>query len=137
MSPKVVKTEQEWREELTPEQYDVLRRQGTEPPFTGRYVALETRQKATNASATLPTISPWESTPAAAGAATTSTFFAHCLGRNARRSARPDGTTGAGLGSVRGSEVSSPSATRGLILRAPARSRTHSLSSASAHELMQ
>src|SRR2546421_12024437 len=38
MSPKVVKTEQEWREELTPEQYDVLRRQGTEPPFTGRYV---------------------------------------------------------------------------------------------------
>src|SRR6266508_6826185 len=38
MSPKVVRTEQEWREELTPEQYDVLRRQGTEPPFTGRYV---------------------------------------------------------------------------------------------------
>jgi len=38
MSPKVVKTEQEWREELTPEEYDVLRRQGTEPPFTGRYV---------------------------------------------------------------------------------------------------
>jgi peptide-methionine (R)-S-oxide reductase len=38
MSPKVEKSEQEWREELTPEQYDVLRRQGTEPPFTGKYV---------------------------------------------------------------------------------------------------
>ena len=38
MSPKVEKTDQEWREELTPEQYDILRRQGTEPPFTGRYV---------------------------------------------------------------------------------------------------
>ena len=38
MSPKVEKSEQEWREELTPEQYEVLRRQGTEPPFTGRYV---------------------------------------------------------------------------------------------------
>ena len=25
-------------EELTPEQYDILRRQGTEPPFTGSYV---------------------------------------------------------------------------------------------------
>ena len=38
MSPKVEKTDQEWREELAPEQYEVLRRQGTEPPFTGRYV---------------------------------------------------------------------------------------------------
>ncbi len=38
MSPKVEKSEQEWREQLTPEQYEILRRQGTEPPFTGRYV---------------------------------------------------------------------------------------------------
>jgi peptide-methionine (R)-S-oxide reductase len=36
--PKVVKSEEQWREELTPEQYDVLRRAGTEPPFTGQYV---------------------------------------------------------------------------------------------------
>ena len=36
--PKVEKTEQEWREELTPEQYAVLRQAGTEAPFTGRYV---------------------------------------------------------------------------------------------------
>jgi len=32
------KTDEQWREELTPEQYDVLRRAGTEPAFTGRYV---------------------------------------------------------------------------------------------------
>jgi peptide-methionine (R)-S-oxide reductase len=34
---KVTKSEEEWRRELTPEQYEVLRRQGTEPPFTGKY----------------------------------------------------------------------------------------------------
>jgi peptide-methionine (R)-S-oxide reductase len=37
MTNKVEKTDIEWREELTPEQYQVLRRQGTEPPFTGKY----------------------------------------------------------------------------------------------------
>ena len=36
--PQSEKTEREWREQLTPAQYDVLRRKGTEPPFTGRYV---------------------------------------------------------------------------------------------------
>jgi peptide-methionine (R)-S-oxide reductase len=34
---KIEKTDAQWREELTPEQYAVLRRQATEPPFTGKY----------------------------------------------------------------------------------------------------
>jgi peptide-methionine (R)-S-oxide reductase len=38
MAPEVQKTEEQWREELTPEQYDTLRRAGTERAFTGRYV---------------------------------------------------------------------------------------------------
>jgi peptide-methionine (R)-S-oxide reductase len=38
MSTEVQKTEQQWREELSPAEYDVLRRKGTERPFTGEYV---------------------------------------------------------------------------------------------------
>ena len=34
---KVQKSEQEWRQELTPEQYEVLRNAGTERAFTGPY----------------------------------------------------------------------------------------------------
>lgn len=36
--PEVQKTDQEWRSELSAEQYDVLRRAGTEAPWSGKYV---------------------------------------------------------------------------------------------------
>jgi peptide-methionine (R)-S-oxide reductase len=37
MAAKVSKSEQEWREQLSPEQYEVTRKKGTEPAFTGQY----------------------------------------------------------------------------------------------------
>jgi peptide-methionine (R)-S-oxide reductase len=39
MARHVEKTDAEWREQLTPEQYDVCRQQATEAPFSGKYDA--------------------------------------------------------------------------------------------------
>lgn len=37
MADKVTKTDEEWRKQLSPEQYQVARKGGTEPAFTGKY----------------------------------------------------------------------------------------------------
>ncbi len=37
MAEKVVKSEEDWKKELSPEQYQVTRKAGTEPAFTGKY----------------------------------------------------------------------------------------------------
>ena len=43
MSYQVEKTDEEWREQLSPEEYAVLRKAGTERPFVGEYTDTETK----------------------------------------------------------------------------------------------
>jgi len=37
MAEKVIKSDEEWRQLLTPQQYEITRRKATERPFTGKY----------------------------------------------------------------------------------------------------
>ena len=73
-----------------------------------KYVPLAARQNATNAIIVRPSWSGSVSTPAAPGAANTSTFFTHCFGRASRRKLRtiegrrPDsGASAPGVGAGR------------------------------------
>ena len=42
LQAKIVKSDQEWRKQLTPQQYEITRQHGTEPAFTGQYCDTKT-----------------------------------------------------------------------------------------------
>jgi peptide-methionine (R)-S-oxide reductase len=37
MAKKIIKTPEEWKKQLNPEEYDICINKGTEPPFSGKY----------------------------------------------------------------------------------------------------
>ncbi len=41
MTDKITKTDEEWKKQLTPDQYRIARKKGTEPAFTGKYNAVK------------------------------------------------------------------------------------------------
>jgi peptide-methionine (R)-S-oxide reductase len=45
MTDKLTKTEEQWKQQLSPEQFHVTRKAGTEPAFTGKY--WDTKEKGT------------------------------------------------------------------------------------------
>ena len=40
--PKIIKTDEEWRKQLTPQQFEITRQHGTEPAFSGQYCDTKT-----------------------------------------------------------------------------------------------
>ncbi|MCK6578968.1 MAG: peptide-methionine (R)-S-oxide reductase MsrB [Anaerolineae bacterium] len=57
MTDKISKSDAEWRAQLTPEQYAVLRQRATERPFTGEYYKTDTQGEYLCAACGLPLFS--------------------------------------------------------------------------------
>jgi peptide-methionine (R)-S-oxide reductase len=105
MSDKAPKTDDEWRQALTREQYRVLRQCGTEPPFTGAYwdshddaiyVCAGCKQELFSSEAKFDSGTGWPSftAPVAKGSVTTEVDESHGMRRTEVRCGRCDGHLG-------------------------------------------
>ena len=114
MAYRVDKTEDDWRQELSPQEYAVLRQAGTEPAFTGEYTDTETGLVYYGRRSYRPETGRWldQGPTVEQGGVSFAAFPSHDPGNRAGRQGTGDRTASAGALSESSSQGNPPASFR-------------------------